>query len=113
MAKRPVTVDVKGQRGITAVEVPADLLGGGESPAAERRGSPLDLADPEGQIANRGMPEGFSASWVARSGTAEIVQAWAEEVVASAPPRTELDFAEHMQRNLNTLVERLGGIPPA
>lgn len=39
----------------------------------------------------------------------EIVEAWFEAVFESAPPRTQLDFAEHTRQNLGHLIALLGG----
>ena len=63
-----------------------------------------------------GMQDGFSAPWVSKSDSDAIVRKWARALIASAPARTELDFAEYMLRNLDDLIVRLGGqsgLPPA
>lgn len=102
------------------------LTGGEEVPAKELSEASIlvvtaEILDNEAFIKDRlrspesRMQEGFSAEWTSRAGTAEIVRLWADEIFASAPARTELDFAEHMMRNLDELIQRLGGrrgIPP-
>lgn len=39
--------------------------------------------------------------------TAGTLRAWAQDVIASAPPRTELDFALHFQRQLDLFLARV------
>lgn len=55
------------------------------------------------------QPEGFSSSWIKPQGVEGIVKHWFAEVSASAPPRSELDFAQHLENNLDALISRLNG----
>ena len=55
------------------------------------------------------QPEGYSSSWIKPQGVEGTVREWARELVESAPLRTELDFAQHMENNLEVLIKRLNG----
>lgn len=77
------------------------LAGGGDE------GTPISSDSPALQdtVLAKGS---FSAPWVKNPNTEKVVIAWAAETEASAPPRHQLDFAEHMRICLPALIKALG-----